>query len=237
MTMSKIKMIGLALVAAMAVSAITVASAAALLPQPQFKGTKIPDTFTSENVLPNEPTLASFITSLGTEKNISCEMSKDNGEVATPDSVNKITVHYTGCKEVGTTSKCGNNPGAASGLILTKELHGLIGYVNLPGNNVGVELLPNTQPFVKFECEGEAKAVTVEGCTIGEATPLNVSSTKGELTFRKKGTEHAQEWTKLDGRSECVLKVKAGFFGLGTGPSWVLDQEEEMFATAIELEA
>ncbi|HEX5308043.1 MAG TPA: hypothetical protein VFW38_03075 [Solirubrobacteraceae bacterium] len=235
MAIRHIKILGLALAAMTALTVAAVSSAWGALPE--FKGTAIPDSFTSVSTV--EPKLDSYITLTSTEKNILCKAAKGKGEISNATSVKKVEVEDTGCVEEGTTNKCGNKPGAASGTITTKVVVGTIGYVEKATKKVGLALKPEVagEPFAKFDCEGEAEEVTVRGCTIGEVTPINTPSSKGTLTTAKKGTAHEQQWTKFEGGESCTLEVEAGFFKLGTGPSWGVDTEEESFTTAIELKA
>lgn len=235
MAIRHIKTPGLTLVLTMALGAAAVPPASAALPE--FKGTTIPDSFTSASAV--EPKLDSFITLTSTEDNILCKAAKGKGEIFNSTSVKKVEVEDTGCVEEGTTNKCGNKPGATSGTITTKVLDGTVGYVEKATKKVGLALRPETggEPFAKFNCEGEAEEVTVKGCTVGEITPINTSSSKGTLTSVKKGTAHEQQWTKLEGGENCTLEVEAGFFKLGSGPSWTVDTEEESFTAAIELKA
>ena len=232
--MKKMSIIGMALVAAMAVMAVTVASASAALPE--FKTAAFPVTFTSENTLPLEPTLHSSV--LG-EKNVSCQMSKDSGEIASAKLVSKVAVTYTGCKEEGTSNPC-TTTGQGTGTIVTKILKGRVGYL-LPKSGVrsGIELEPAAGTvFAEFTCTGFAGKVTVEGCTIGEATPLNVSQKTGELTFVENAAKNAQLFVEIEGglHKPCEQTVTASALKI-KGKGWIMDKEVETFAANVELKA
>jgi len=236
--MKRIAIAGLCLVAVMAVSAMSVASASAALPE--FKANKFPVAFSSHNLLPLEPTLHST-TALG-EKNVKCKMSLDKGEILNAKLVAKVTVLYTGCVEEGTTNAC-TSTGEPKGAIVTSEIHGIIGYItgHLTEKLVGTELLPeNTSSnnvFATFVCEGPASTVIVEGCTIGQASPINVSQPTGNLLFEELAGG-GQKYTSIDGGSHqpCVQTVTASILKLkGTG--WIMDEEHEEFVEPVELKA
>lgn len=225
-----VRTLGLALVAVLAVGALSVATASAALPE--FKATSFPVTFTAVNE--EVPKLHSSV--LG-EKNIECKTSSSAGEVQNSKEVGKITVTYKECKEEGTSNAC-TTSGHSSGEIATNVLKGRIGYV-LPksGKITGVELEPASGTvFAAFTCTGAANNVTVEGCTIGEATPLNVISTEGHLTFAESSKK--QLYTEIEGgvHKPCEQTVTASIFKV-KGPGWITDKEKETFAASIELKA
>jgi hypothetical protein len=227
---------GLVAVAAMLVMAVgaATASAAAL---PEFKTKAFPVTFTSASVLPLEPTLFSNIEGIG-QKNVKCKMSSDKGEISSAKEVKKVLVDYTECFEESAPTKMCTTAGHTLGLIITKDIMGRTGWITGTSlTKAGIELLPESGAFAEFTCEGEAEEVTVEGCTIGEATPLGVSQTTGNLLFVANAANTGQLWTEVEEgvNKPCQLKVTAGFFKLGKGTSWIMDNELETFSEAVEL--
>jgi hypothetical protein len=240
--MKSIKYIGVLIATTVAMAAVGVASASAALPE--FKVTSFPVTFKSHNVENKqtksvEPVLASYISLTSSEENIVCKASTDEGKIETAKKVGAVKVTYTGCKEVSTPADTCTSSGKATGEIVTKTLTGEIGYVEgKVTKEVGLELKPEAQPFSEFTCTGKAEKVTVKGCTIGEATPINTKSTTGDLGFEESSaTSHKQKWTKLEGKSACELEVEAGFFKLGKGPSWLEATDLEEFSASLELTA
>jgi len=236
--MKRTRIVGLCLVAVMAVSAMAVASASAALPE--FVTAHFPVSFSSKNVLPLEPTLHSSV--LG-GSNVSCLMSVDNGEVTGPMSVAKVQVSYVGCKEEGTANAC-TTTGAATGTIITEVIDGLIGYVTggLTAKAVGTELLPEKliggKPiFAEFTCTGAANKVIVEGCTIGQATPINTLQLTGNLIFEELAGG-GQKYQSIDGghNQPCKQTVTASVLKL-KGEGWLMDNELETFSAAVELKA
>lgn len=226
----RLRTLGLALVAVFAMSAVAASAASATLPE-FGSSSGFPVKFTSHNKTGVEPKLHST-TALGAH-NVACKESKDKGEVLNSKEVGKIKVEYKGCVEEGTTKKC-TTTGEVAGVIVTKELKGRIGYISEPAKTVGVELEPVTAPlFAEFTCETVGK-VKVEGCTIGQAKPVNVPpSTTGELIFKELGGK--QEFEEIVGgkNKPCNQKVSAILSGKG----WITDEEVEEYATAIELKA
>jgi len=240
--MKRISIIGLCLMALVAMSAVTAASSSAALPE--FKSsTGFPVTFTSTSLLPLEPVLKSQI--LGKEENILCKMSSDKGEVSGAKTVAKVRVTYTECKEQTEPTKTCTTTGKPTGTIETEEISGEIGLVGtaaeLTNKLVGTKLKPTTSAnFAAFTCTGKAEKVTVKGCTVGVATPTNTISTAGILAFEEIGGTNAKSQRFkgfADSGTGCELETTAGFFELGKGPSWNMDVEHEEFAKPIELKA
>jgi hypothetical protein len=230
---------GLVAVAAMLVMMVGAATAsAAALPEFKSASGTFPVPFTSESVLPLEPTLFSSIEGIG-QRNVKCKMSKDKGEVSSAKEVKKVLVDYTECFEESAPTKMCTTKGSALGLIITKDIMGRTGWITGTSlTKAGIELLPESgKVFAEFTCEGEAEEVTVEGCTIGEATPLGVSSTDGKLLFVANAGNTGQLWTEVEEgvNKPCQLKVTAGFFKLGKGTSWIMDNELETFNEPVEL--
>jgi hypothetical protein len=133
--------------------------------------------------------------------------------------VAKVTVTYTGCKEG--TSTC-TTSGQASGTIVTKSLSGAVVELSATEKRAGMELKPESGTvFAEFTC---SIAVKVEGCTIGEAKPVNEFKSTGELLFEENGAKTGQLWTKAEGGAECTEKA----FG---GSAWNSDKESESFTS------
>jgi hypothetical protein len=239
--MKRIGIIGLCLMAVVAASAVSAASSSAALPE--FKSANgFPVTFISSSLLPLLPTLKSQI--LGKEENIVCKTASDKGEISNATTVAKIKVTYTECKEESAPTKMCTTTGKATGTIETEAISGKIGYVGsaaeLVNKLVGIELKPTGLVFIIFTCTGKAEKVTVEGCTVGVATPTNVSTTLGFLAFEEIGGTNAKSQRFkgfADSGTGCTLNTHAGFFELGEGPSWLMDVEMETFTSPIEIKA
>jgi hypothetical protein len=227
--MKRISIIGLCLMAAMAISAVTVASASAALPE--FKTAKFPVKFTAESLLPLEPVLHSVVS--GTPINIACTMSKSEGEVTGAKAITKTLVQYTGCSLEGKpTDVCTTSGEPLPGDIMTKVISGEPGYVSVT-SVVGILLKPETgSVFATFKCEGTALGtITVSNAVIGEAQPLNLSSKTGELIFEENAAKNGQKWARFVGGPLCELSVDNVTNG------WLMDRELETFAAPVELKA
>jgi hypothetical protein len=102
---------------------------------------------------------------------VECGASKDEGYVSSSfTGQEKVKVTFTKCKS---ESKACNSPGAKSGEIKTNPLSGTLGYISKSGPVVGVSLTGEAgHPSAEFECgtgAGALKIVTT-GAVIGEIT-------------------------------------------------------------------
>lgn len=225
----------LALAVAALLSTVVAASASAALPE--YKTTKWPLSFTFKNASGVEPALAASVLA----NKIVCKTSQGKGEfVAFKGEVYKHLVFtYTGCREQGVTpEEACTTSGHTAGEVVTSGLKGAIGYAEgRTGKEVGLELKPESgSTIAEFTCGGPPGKVSVAGCTIGEATPLNVVQTSFNLLFAE-GASRKQKWTKLENVSgSCELSVTATLLKLkSTG--WLIDNEQETFSEAVELKA
>lgn len=168
-------------------------------------------------------------------------MATDTGEILTAKTVGKISVLYERCKLQGSKSAC-TTAGQMEGMITTKMLKGRIGYVLPNGKTeklVGTELEPEAGTlFAEFSCEGFVSLVRVEGCAIGKALPINVSSTMGQLVFEENTAKFGQRFVEIEGgtHAPCELTVSA-LAGAAFGRGWLMDSELETFNEAVELKA
>jgi hypothetical protein len=215
----------------------TVAAASASAALPEYAATSWPITFTFKSAAGVEPVLAASIL----EHKIVCKASQGKGELDAfkGEVYNHVVFTYTGCREQGVTpeQKC-TTSGHSAGEVVTNGLKGTIGYAEgRTGKEVGLELKPESGSVIaEFTCGGSAGKVSVAGCTIGEATPLNVDQNTANLTFAE-GASGKQKWTKLEGVSgSCILTVTASLLKIkGTG--WLIDNELETFSSNVELKA
>jgi hypothetical protein len=118
--MKRLKLLGLALIAIFALSAMATTAAFAenplILPNPTAKE---PLTFTSESVKGTKPKLE---TTKGTE--IKCEKAKNSGSFTTGDA-GTIEIDFEGCSTpVGAENVSCNSPGDKKGIILLNATNG-----------------------------------------------------------------------------------------------------------------
>jgi hypothetical protein len=94
---------------------------------------------------------------------ITCQKDNFTATIASVHLIGPFVVHFLECTATGGSKTCPlSSPGAASGLILTKTLHALIG-LGLPGNRPALLILPATgQQFVTLE---ESTLKTEDGTT------------------------------------------------------------------------
>jgi len=233
MIMKRISIVGLCLMAVIAISAVMVSSAFAA--QPEFKTSTFPVSFKSESLLPLQPLLASIVS--GAHVNISCEMSEGKGELTNATTVGKALVLYRGCKveEGAGTKKCTSPTLTAnSGLIRTLELEGTTGEIG-GGSTAGILFKPSggAKDFATFTCEGTVfGTITVIQSVIGEAKPfkLGEASTLGELIFEENAAKNGQKWANFVGGPICELAVNTT-----TNKAWIMDRQLITFSAAVEL--
>lgn len=201
--MTRVRMLGLALVAALAVTAVAVssASAATCSTKPCFTG-PYPNTFTSKSG-------AGTLETVGGTK-VKCSSDSTEGGEITGEKTDKVkSVVFKGCESSG--FKCSTS-GAASGEIKTSELESTLGYINKSTKEVGIELKPKGGGnFATFECTAFVK-VTVKGSVIAVITPINTETTKYTLKFTQ--TKGKQTPQNLEGQSKDTLEssVDGGAF-------------------------
>jgi len=188
--MQRLKVIGLALVAVLAITAVASATASAAKPEFVFTGTE--KGFTGKQV--GEGFLE---TTGGTQ--VKCTAGTSSGEIEGASGSNKVTktvVTFTGCTSSG--FEC-HSPGQASGVIQTKELKGQLGYISSPEKTVGLDLEPKEgEFFVEFTCLGFLTS-KVKGQVIGKLTPVNKEvKTTEHFTLTYKQTKGVQELTELE---------------------------------------
>lgn len=183
------RLAGLILVALLAMSIAAASTTAATLPTfnpgtaNTFTGASGPGVLTANN---------------GTEE-IDCASDTSTGEITNTMNVGDVFVHFFGCTSTGTGgSGCATqNEGfpATSNLIITNELHGILGLI-LPkpasGSDVGLLLLPHVgKIFVDVAPNACIKGGDITGQVAGEVGPVGVSQKDGTVTFSKTGTEQS----------------------------------------------
>jgi hypothetical protein len=245
--MKRMRILGLCLVAAFALSVVAVSSASAA---PAFyecakdKGGKYEDKACSKEakevkkekyelkegiakgkVFKGKGKKATLHTpAIGGE--ITCTGFKDEGKLSSPTTEEKVVSIFTGCATQG--KKC-VSAGEKAGTIKTFDLDGGIGEIS-GGSGVGVDLKAETGKYLaEFECEG--LLVKVEGSVIGEQTgDINKFSKVSHDIFAVTA-EGYQKYKSLVGGPTDVLE---SFIG-GAGP-FESGQEAEAENKGEELE-
>jgi hypothetical protein len=221
--MKIVRLVGLMLVATMALS-LVVASAA--FAEPEFKPAS--GTF--------KGTSGAGTLEAAKEK-IKCTADTSTGVISSATLVGGVTVDFTGCKSINskgeecTASSVGSS---TAGLLLTKTLHGVLGLI-LPkgtGSGVGLLLLPvENKKFVEVAENACSVATTVSGNLVGEVTPVGKSQTTGKLIF-KKGAVEGESVKSFDPSTGGTVTPKLEAFGKEAGEE---TEESITWSAAVEV--
>jgi len=139
---------------------------------------------------------------------IKCTAFKDEGKLKTPTTEEKVLSTFSGCTTLG--KKCAS-AGEKAGDIKTFDLFGELGTIS-SGSGVGALLTAETGKYLaEFNCEG--LAVKVEGGVIGEETPVNKFTKTEDSIFAITGSDQ-QAITSFTGGPKEVLESTIG----GQGP-------------------
>jgi hypothetical protein len=184
--MRKVKIIGVILVAVLALGALASASASAA---PEwFKGNPAVVVKAGEKVQFTGKAGAGVLEAEGGHGTVKCTGDTSKGEIEGPSTVEHVVVTDTGC--VKGAKKC-TSPGAGSGTIRTNDMTGVNIWLDHLHTKAGILFTPSvTVPFVTFTCQGEVEE-EVTGELIGEAKPVSgMPANTGTLTFaQEKGTQ------------------------------------------------
>jgi hypothetical protein len=160
--MKRIRIVGLCLIAAFAIS--IVASSVASAAQPVFY-TKAVIGGTAPSVVPITGTLGAAFLEGKSGTKITCTGGTATGEVTGPTTTKNNVTKFTGCETGG--FKC--ESGATEGEIVTKVLEGTLG--NVTATMAAVRLFPEATgrgtELAAFSCAGGAVPVKVKGSVIG----------------------------------------------------------------------
>jgi len=201
--MKRIRIVGLCLIAAFAIS--IVASSVASAAQPVFY-TKA-EVGVASGPVPFTGTLGAAFLEGKSGTKITCTAGTATGEVTGPTTEKNAVTTFTGCATNG--FKC--ESGATEGVIVTNVLEGTLGQVaaNLPGVRLYNETTKKGGELANFSCAGGAVAVIVHGSVIGSLsgssgkTPAEGKfGTTQKLTFAE--TKGIQKYSKfLAGEGEA----------------------------------
>jgi hypothetical protein len=173
--MRRISVIGLALAAVFAMSAVAVATASAA---PEFlnkeKKAVVKKHFTGTSGK-GELKAGSIV--------VTCTADKDTGEISGTKKVANVVVTFTGCSAEKEACKV-KSPGAKEGEVKTNVLEGELGEVatSESATGVGLDLKPASGSFVTLE--GSCILTTsVTGSVIAEVSPVKSLVTEGKLIY------------------------------------------------------
>jgi hypothetical protein len=203
--MKRIKTMGLCLVAALALGAMTASLAQAESP-PEFF-TKAPVGGTAPSEVKETNTLGiSFLEGKTSKAKIECEKGSGEAVVSGPKSTKEALTLFKVCEIKALSLPC-ENKGAGTKEIETKNLVGELGLIATTKD--GIRLKPETGTYLaEFECGGGAIQIKVKGSLIGEITgSAKAGETIAQAKFGSSGgiafSESAgvQKYTKFLGES------------------------------------
>jgi len=242
--MKRMRILGLALVAVFALSAVMVSGASAAKPQWKFcaKAAKVGKTFTGKysdsSCSTKVETGGKFELEAGIGKGkgfkgkgtkavlhnvipgkgdikVECASFKDAGSVVAPSGVTNVTSTFSKCKSLGAPCK---TEGGKKETITTNALEGELGYMDkahtAAGESLTSESAPHTGFLATFECEGLAK-VRVHGAVIGSLSPFGVISKSSTTVF-------SVSETGVGGPGDPEAKTNPPAFEEGAEPVGVL---------------
>lgn len=200
--MTRIRTVGLALVAVFAFSAIAVASASATEVELTKEGGTAASgvTYTSKS----EPGTSPVLQSVKAGSKITCTAETNKGTVTGPKT-STSTVIFTGCESSVTGKKCENTAtvGEIVSTVVTK-----LGVIVASSGEYGV--LAEPSPATKFEC-GATNKVEVKGSFIlsilkldGNAVKLNTPFLTWDITGKQ--TKGVQNILKFEGGGNELLE-------------------------------
>jgi len=220
--MKRMRIFGLCLVAAFAISVAASATASAV--EPEWEG---PGAVAGEKI--KSKSGASKLETPGLPP-IECKSSKSVGKVFGTKEINKLKVTFKTCSAEAGAKVC--QSGTKAGLIKTEPIRGTLGYLNKATKKVGVRFTPEKALFAKFVCGSGGGAITVEvkGATFGEDTGnINVQGKTSKTILRNGGSgESKQEFENFEGESPKHLE---SFFN-NAGP-FASNQQQEATNTTL----
>jgi hypothetical protein len=196
--MKHIRIIGLALVAVFAFSAIAAVSASAAKPEFKPFQTGKPKKHITFTWTSGKPLLET----VGGSKR-ECQKGTGTGELTGPKT-DTTTVTFKECTAFG--FPC-TTPGAGAGEIKTVLLESTLGYITRKPKVVGDSLSPKGGgDFTTFVCAGVT--IVEKGSVIGALTPTNALGVTYTLTFTQ--LKGVQKPIKLEGGAKDVLETSIG---------------------------
>jgi hypothetical protein len=135
---------------------------------------------------------------------LQCAAENGGGTISTAKTFGSVVLHLTGCELVG--KKC-TTVGRTTGEIETKQLEGLIGWLNKAKNQVGLALRPTngSGPFAEYFC-GPSLYTLGGGLTV----PLKGNKPFTSLTLKYKGHHGLQKPAGLEGAPEGLTTTPFG---------------------------
>jgi hypothetical protein len=237
--MKRIRIIGLALVAVFALSALVASAASAATVKPEFvpANGKFPVAFTGTSG-------AGKLETIG-KRTISCKTDSITGSIASAGEANKVIVTFKGCttKLLFFTGPC-NTPGNAAEEIVTNELKGIPYYKSISGKTAVILTEPSSgTTFASIECvvAGQKEKLTVKGSGLGSVGTTNSSKTTNSLSSTlSSGVQTPNEYEYESGKTvKNVLPTTegSGAENFSAESSGVEGTENLTFSQAVNVKA
>jgi hypothetical protein len=180
--MKRIRIVGLALVAMFAFSALVASAAQAAAPE----FTVHPDKITKSTT-----TATYTLETVGGSK-VTCKAQSNEGEIETAKT-GFATITFTGCETtVIIKVKC-ETKGAATGEVKTNKLLTTLG---VSGSTTAIKLAPEGELFAELECAGAA--IKVKGAVVCPITPVG-GGTHTSFSLACAQTKGVQSLTSFEG--------------------------------------
>jgi hypothetical protein len=233
--MSYLKLLGLAVVAAMAAMVVLGASlASASEPISESEGGKAV-TFTGAGGASTLEVLPEG----GKSRTVNCTSSKSSGEFALASTEKFTKITFTGCTATGPFgTKVSCSSGLMGGEIFTAALKATLVYLTAGSSEMGIDLEPEAGTTIAtFTCGFES--MTVTGSVIGKFTPVNTLTTAYTLKFAQTGGKQAPESFLANVGCASVMDVLSvtgtGAEAFGPRQSGLALEEKLTFAKAVRM--
>jgi hypothetical protein len=211
--MKRIRILGLVIMAAFALSAVAASAALAVeATEPVFEFT---GSGANKNKFKGTSPAGTLETVNGSKIKCTSDTSVGFAKASGNENVEKVVVTFTGCETL--TKKC-TTAGKPIGTIETNKLEGELGYLNEkndptePEEEIGLELKPEppATEFAAFTCG--TISVKVKGTIIGTITPIDkLVKTTEHFTLTFAQTSGKQKFTSFVGDvSDGTLESNLG---------------------------
>lgn len=144
---------------------------------------------------------------------VECKKSAGKGKEGKTESTSVVT--FSECTSAG--EKCTGGKKAKAGEIITFELKGTLGVISEAKSEVGEDLVGQGPGGLSSEFKCGANEIKTEGSVIGKVAKVNAkASATNELIFAATGK--VQEPEKFEGEPADTLKTEINGLGFGTFP-------------------
>jgi len=233
--MKHLKVIGLAALACLALTAAVGANVASAS-EPTASGT-VPQGFTGTG---GTGTLSVTASSLI----IHCTSSTSSGELSSSTTIQNAIVTFHGCTNSLSGGEC-HSEGQPSGTIKTNALHGTLVYLEAGSSTTGVLLKPASgETFATIDCPSifGNTHMSVTGQVVAHLTPVNTEATTFTLTFSQASAGHPIPAAYLNpsgcasvSTTEALKTDSSGLVNFSKSPSAIVGTHTIHFSKAVKI--